>query len=78
MATVPDTSTLLTWTDAYCVAPNPAFITRCGGAAQSPPLLQSHARLGPVVFQSSLFATAEADERLRQGREPAQSGFTST
>jgi hypothetical protein len=45
----------LTWTDAYCVDPIPAFINRCGGAAQSPAVLQNHARLSPVVFQSSLY-----------------------
>ncbi len=58
-ATVPDTSvTKLTWTDAYCVDPIPAFINRCGGAGQTPAVLQNHAHLSPVVFQSSLFGNS--------------------
>lgn len=58
-ATMPDTSLVeLTWTDIYCVDPVPAYINQCGGTAQTPAVLQDHARLNQVHFTSSLFAGA--------------------
>jgi len=60
-ATVPDTSAVLTWTDAFCVAPASTLLTngpggppRCGVTAP----LMDHAKLEPVVFKSSSFANA--------------------
>ncbi len=56
-ATMTDTSIAeLTWTDIYCIAPVPAYLNRCGGAAQVPGVLQNHARLNPVHFASSTIA----------------------
>jgi hypothetical protein len=49
---------VLTWTDYACVAPVPAYLNRCGGAAQTPAALMDHARLSPVAFLSSAWAGA--------------------
>ena len=48
----------ITWSDMYCVAPAPAFIgdaNGCGGAAQTPAVLQGTAALNPINFASSSF-----------------------
>lgn len=57
-AATPDANNaLLTWTDVFCVAPVPALLTnQCQGTATA--VLQNHAGLSPVAFQSSLFAGA--------------------
>ncbi len=47
---------LLTWSDAYCIDPVPSFIAQCGGAAQSPAVLQDHARLSPIAAAASTYA----------------------
>jgi hypothetical protein len=58
------------------VDPIPAFITRCGGAAQAPALLQNHARLSPVVFQSSTYANSRRlTSDSAKAVNPAQVGF---
>jgi hypothetical protein len=49
-ATTRDANTAkLTWSDIFCVDPAPSFLAQCGGAAQSPAVLQDHARLSPIV-----------------------------
>jgi len=60
-ASTPDTANdKLTWTDMYCVDPIGAFVapTRCGAPGNPAAVLQNHARLSPVVFQSSTFGGA--------------------
>ena len=47
---------LLTWSDVFCVDPVPASLGQCGGSAQSPAVLQNHARLGAVSARSSTYA----------------------
>ena len=47
---------LLTWSDIFCVDPVPAYLGQCGGSAQSPAVLQNHARLGVVSARSSTYA----------------------
>lgn len=47
---------LLTWSDVFCVAPVPAYLGQCGGASQSPAVLQNHARLSTVAATSSSYA----------------------
>jgi hypothetical protein len=59
-ASRPDTTDKLTWTDTYCVDPIATFINRCGGAGNPAAVLQNHARLSPVIFQSSLVDSAAA------------------
>jgi len=53
-------NTVLTWSDPYCVAPAPTFISssarNCGGAAQTPAVFQDHAELSPIAFQATNFA----------------------
>ena len=49
----------LTWSDMYCVAPNPQFVAGangCGGAAQTPAVLSATAELSPMNFASSSYA----------------------
>jgi len=50
----------LTWTDYACVAPFPSYLNICGGAAQTPAVLQDHADLSPVSFRSSTYAATAA------------------
>ncbi len=60
-ATTPDNNNnLLTWTDDFCVDPSPSYINRCGGAAQTPAVLQNTAALNQVAAVSSAFATPPA------------------
>jgi len=51
---------VLTWSDMYCVAPVPTYISssarNCGGAAQTPAVLEDHADLSPIAFQATNFA----------------------
>ncbi len=47
---------LLTWSDIFCLDPVPAYLSQCGGDAQSPALLQNHARLSVVSARSSTYA----------------------
>jgi len=52
---------LLTWSDIFCVAPNPTTATtagngNCGGAAQTPAVLRTSAALDPIAFSSSSYA----------------------
>ena len=47
---------LLTWSDIFCVAPAAALTNNCGGAAQTPAVLQNHARLSPIALTSSTYA----------------------
>ncbi len=54
-------NTLLTWSDIFCVAPNPTTATsvnngNCGGAAQTPAVLQSSAALNAIAFSTSSYA----------------------
>jgi hypothetical protein len=49
---------LLTWSDIFCVDPVPSYLSQCGGSAQSPAVLQNHARLGVVSARSSTYAAA--------------------
>jgi hypothetical protein len=49
-------SGLLTWSDAFCVAPVPAYLSQCGGATQRPAVLQNHARLSASSATSSTYA----------------------
>jgi hypothetical protein len=67
-ALTPDQSNaVLRWDDVTCIAPIPTLLTAtgtlvntqaCGGPAQAPAVLMSHARLSPVVFASSAFAAS--------------------
>ncbi len=50
---------VLTWSDALCIAPAPAYLTQCGGAAQRPAVLQNHARLSSVSARSSAYADSD-------------------
>jgi len=60
-STTPDgDNSLLTWTDDFCVAPAPTYLNRCGGAAQTPAVLQNTAALSQVAATASLFATPPA------------------
>ena len=47
---------LLTWSDIFCVDPVPTYLTQCGGGAQSPAVLQNHARLSAVSARSATYA----------------------
>ena len=47
---------LLTWSDIFCVAPAASMTNNCGGAAQTPAVLQNHARLSPIALTSSTYA----------------------
>ena len=58
---------LLTWSDAFCIAPGPGYLNQCGGVAQSPALLQNHARLSPVSARSSTYAGTAALTATGQG-----------
>ena len=58
---------LLTWTDAFCIDPVPEYLNQCGGAAQSPAVLQDHARLSPVSARSSAYASAPTLPPTGQG-----------
>ncbi|OLD81679.1 MAG: hypothetical protein AUI33_00790 [Ignavibacteria bacterium 13_1_40CM_2_61_4] len=51
--TVDKKNSLLTWTDYFCVAPMPAYTTRCGGAAQTPAVLQNTAVMSPIAIRDS-------------------------
>ncbi|HXI34064.1 MAG TPA: hypothetical protein VNH63_08295 [Gemmatimonadales bacterium] len=57
-AATPDANNaLLTWTDVFCAAPVPSLLTnQCQATAAA--VLQNHARLSSVAFQSSTFAGA--------------------
>jgi hypothetical protein len=48
---------LITWSDIACVAPLPsaAFVGSCGGAAQTPAVLQNTAVLNPVAATSASY-----------------------
>lgn len=60
-ATTADLSNaLLTWSDALCVAPVPAYLNQCGGVTQSPAQFQDHARLSPVAAQSSSYVGTDS------------------
>jgi len=53
-ASTPDTrNNVLTWTDPLCVDQSPALNALCGGAAQTPALLDSIPTLTPVAFGAS-------------------------
>jgi hypothetical protein len=51
---------LLTWTDYACVDPFPRYLNICGGAAQTPAVLENVAVLSPIAFTSSTYAAAAA------------------
>src|SRR6266849_18426 len=51
--TVDQKNNLLTWTDYFCVAPMPTYTTRCGGAAQTPAVLENTAALSPIAIRDS-------------------------
>lgn len=46
-------NTLLTWSDLFCVEPLPAYTLQCGGAAQTPAVLQNAATLRPIASRDS-------------------------
>ena len=46
---------ILTWSDVFCVDPIGSILGVCGGGA-NPAVLQNHARLTPVAFQSGTTA----------------------
>ena len=48
----------LTWTDAFCVDPVPTYLNVCGGVAQSPAVLQNHARQSAVAARASAYGSA--------------------
>jgi hypothetical protein len=55
-ASTPDTTNAkLTWGDMYCVEPIGLYAGGCGAPGNPAAILQNHARLSPVVFQSSGF-----------------------
>ncbi len=59
-ASTPDTTNAkLTWADMYCVEPIGLYAGGCGAPGNPAAILQNHARLSPVVFQSSLFGGAQ-------------------
>jgi hypothetical protein len=56
-ASTPDTrNNVLTWTDPLCVGESPALNDLCGGAAQTPAVLDSVPTLTPVAFGASTHA----------------------
>jgi hypothetical protein len=63
-ATTGDTkNALLTWADMFCVGPVPTYVSMCGGAAQTPAVLQNTAALSPIAIRdiaSSYAGTAAA------------------
>jgi hypothetical protein len=63
-ATTGDTKNgLLTWADMFCVGPVPTYVSMCGGAAQTPAVLQNTAALSPIAIRdinSSYAGTAAA------------------
>ena len=55
-------NTLLTWSDLFCVEPLPVYTLLCGGAAQTPAVLQSTATLRAIAIRdtaSSYAGTAD-------------------
>jgi hypothetical protein len=46
-------NTLLTWADLFCVEPLPAYTLQCGGAAQTPAILQNTATLHSIAIRDT-------------------------